>query len=128
MPNLTDLPAELRNKIYDELIPTGLEYSLHPGDRQWIPEICRVCRLLRQESLPIWRSSNIFTIRSGTIVSCKPECELAPGVMAHLESGFKHIQKLEYADFWTVPAAFGLPRTIKTDVRSIAILLRHRWW
>lgn len=62
---LLDLPAELRNRIFEEVVPLDLQYhnssSQYPGHHQATPAIARVCQQIRAETLSLWRWSNEFS-------------------------------------------------------------------
>lgn len=60
-PSFLDLPAELRNRIYFLVLP--LHRKIFPGLRlasSMVPAIAQACRQVRDESLAIWRGTNIF--------------------------------------------------------------------
>ena len=51
MARITDLPAELRNWIYELVLPEGKHYDLRWPRRT--PALCRTNQLFRMECLPI---------------------------------------------------------------------------
>ena len=62
---LLQLPAELRNQIYDHCIQSG-----KPSSRKWyvhyrrqLPSLLHVCRKTRAEVFPIWFGNNLITIQ-----------------------------------------------------------------
>lgn len=57
---LLRLPAELRNQIYDLLLPSKKEIkrSLHHRSQGRLPPILHVCRQLRRETYPLFFSRN----------------------------------------------------------------------
>ena len=70
MANILDLPPELRNRIYELVIPSDRGYKLNTRT----PALARTCRLLRSDVLPMWRGRNVFTTyRAGDYL-------LTPGV------------------------------------------------
>lgn len=62
------LPAELRNQIYDMVMPTGQEIvkrHILPKSRGWqgnLPPLMQVCHQLRQELFVLFYTSNLFTV------------------------------------------------------------------
>lgn len=62
------LPAELRNQIYELVIPSGQEIAkrhVHPKSRGWqgqLPSLLHVCRRMRKEVFPIFYGTNLITI------------------------------------------------------------------
>ena len=67
---LFDLPAELRNDIYELVIPTNVNIMLNNqyGEMQpaRLPALCLSSRQLRSETLALWRSTNCFTVLTNT--------------------------------------------------------------
>ena len=62
------LPAELRNEIYNMVMPTGqdiVKRHLHPRARGWqggLPPLMQVCHQLREELFYLFYSTNVFTV------------------------------------------------------------------
>ncbi|KAK5127818.1 hypothetical protein LTR85_004934 [Meristemomyces frigidus] len=62
-----DLPPELRNRVYDDLVvteapllPSACQHTSRPSAAQ--PDITRVCRQIRQEALPMFYGLNQFDV------------------------------------------------------------------
>ena len=87
MDRLSDLPAELRNYIYDLLLPQEEHYGLH--DRGAIPSICQTSHLIRNESLPLWRSSNVFYVHEYRTAT-------PTQTITQIGAGFRHVQNIFY--------------------------------
>ncbi|KAK3724000.1 hypothetical protein LTR37_001484 [Vermiconidia calcicola] len=117
---LTTLPAELRNRIYDFIIPRGFVWPrdlLHSGSNsnpeRRTPAICRCSRLLRKEGLVIWRSSNAFQMTSYQNYT-DPTFNLS----CLVEAGFSQIQHLKWLSALFVPTSgvVGLPMDLVIDL------------
>ena len=96
MPRITDLPPELRNKIYDLIIPREEKYPLRPWGLKSVPALCRISSSLRAEMLPMRRAWNSFFMGS---------VEAADAIAAYGESGLKLVQHLELVHHWMISCA-----------------------
>ena len=85
---LSALPAELRNHIYDMVIPSTHYYVLHGAT----PPISRASRKLREENLPIWLNRNKFTFNSTQINALRGPNALFLGSPA--KATLQHVPKL----------------------------------
>ena len=62
------LPAELRNQIYELVIPSDqdiVKRSVHNGARGWpggLPALLHVCHQLREEIFPVFYGTNVVTV------------------------------------------------------------------
>ncbi|KAK3724007.1 hypothetical protein LTR37_001491 [Vermiconidia calcicola] len=56
MPTLTNLPAELRNRIYTYALAEGRTYNMKAVS----PPLCRTSTSIRKDTIPIWRHHNTF--------------------------------------------------------------------
>ena len=56
------LPAELRNQIYELVIPSGHEIKQTNYQRYQLPACLHVCRYVREEVLPIFYGRNLVII------------------------------------------------------------------
>lgn len=63
-----DLPPEIRNWVYDSLLPNARNYtySTSPSSSLTVaPGILTVSSLVRSETLPIWYARNVFRLNIG---------------------------------------------------------------
>ncbi|KAK3723735.1 hypothetical protein LTR37_001616 [Vermiconidia calcicola] len=56
MPTITDLAAELRNRIYELALPHGCTYRVNVLS----PPLCQASSEIRKDSFPIWRHQNTY--------------------------------------------------------------------
>jgi hypothetical protein len=56
------LPAELRNRIYELALPAGQGLAISVKAAAAQPALTRVCKLIRQEALPVSYGNNAFLI------------------------------------------------------------------
>lgn len=57
------LPGELRNRIYELLVPSGSTFEVTTDTAaRTQPSVSKVCRQLRAETLPIYYAANIFIL------------------------------------------------------------------
>ena len=105
-----DLPPELRNRIYALVVPVNGVFSLNKGQsnipryNRYIspPAICQTCRYIRNETLPIWRSSNTFIAQTNNVCLNLP-VDASEILLHHCPSGLRHIQQLDRQQVWEVP-------------------------
>ena len=89
-PQFTELAAELRNRIYEYALPHDEEYKLGTPSAA-APPLCLVSRKVREETLPIWRSTNVFMVDA----ALSPP----PRILVDDEcSGYKHINRLRWTE------------------------------
>lgn len=104
-----DLAPELRNRIYDFAVPQGKKYisrRVSINGARPPPAICRTCVQLREETLPIWRSMNVFVFRYSKEVYDPTEQtawlrELAKNGLEHINC-LNFRQRFEYLYEWPV--------------------------
>lgn len=104
---MTELAAELRNRIYEYALPHDEEYKLGTASAA-PPALCLVSRKVREETLPIWRSTNIFVV----------DAALSPPPRIPVDderSGYRHIIRLR----WTETVRF--PQYGRVEI-SISVL------
>ena len=101
MPNLLNLPAEIRNQIYSYALPTDKSYEITPA--HYTPALCQSNRQMRTEALPIWRSSNAFCIYQNH------NDDQAIERMLRLESGLEHIAEFKYTHLSWKSIGYELP-------------------
>ena len=89
-----DLPAELRNLLYNELLPKDSDYFKVFGERRdTVPAIMKASRQIRSETLPIWYSRNRFHCNAHS------SGEHVTDVLKTIgENGLKHIRRLRLSD------------------------------
>ncbi|KAK3723729.1 hypothetical protein LTR37_001610 [Vermiconidia calcicola] len=102
---LEKLPGELRNRIYDLVLPTGQQYDLSPRTPS-PPAICRVSTFFRNETLAKWRSENKWTIPATISIFDKLE-------WLALHAGMKHVHSIS----WQMLMIFPRPVFEKKRVR-----------
>lgn len=115
---LLNLPAELRNPIYVLALPTDQIYrttteprygfTKHAPSR--IPGITAACRQTRNESLPVWRSTNTFN----SVFWGKGYCDHGdPAAWLNLlaGSGLQHIRELHIGRQVRVEFKYGISKT-----------------
>ncbi|KAK3724003.1 hypothetical protein LTR37_001487 [Vermiconidia calcicola] len=61
---LTALPAELRNWIYQLVLPSGEFIALYEDDDSKEPALSRTCSQIRNETLPMWYAINAFAFKT----------------------------------------------------------------
>jgi hypothetical protein len=66
MTNFHDLPGELRNRIYEAVLPVGQKYrELYSSDQKFHarpPAICRVSPQIHNDTMGLWRARNALSI------------------------------------------------------------------
>ena len=63
------LPPEIRNHIYDLSVPTSRTFVIgpwRPNTQRMQPPVTRVCKQIRNETLPMFVARNNFRIRAST--------------------------------------------------------------
>lgn len=86
-----DLPAELRNRIYELAVPSRCELNI-PVPVRKNAAITQVCKQTRSESLPIFRANNAFYILLR--VSKSEHWNKGDWLRTLAGSGIKHISGL----------------------------------
>ena len=93
-----DLPAELRNSIYELIIPTNdnVELNNQYGEMHANrpPVLCLVNRQMRSEALTLWRSSNCFTVLTNT------KEKLDSWIDSQKMCGLEHVRHCELMSRW----------------------------
>lgn len=83
------LPPELRNAIYDISLPNNHTFTIgpwRPNTRHMQPPLTMVCKQIRQETLPMFATRNIFQIRATTELARKGgPIQISPSIAALLE-------------------------------------------
>ncbi|KAK3723726.1 hypothetical protein LTR37_001607 [Vermiconidia calcicola] len=126
MATLLTIPGEIRNQTYDLALPKNTtcyfqadRYNHEGGP----PGICRASRQLREETLPIWCSSNRFVTHQ---YFANYPYDMSNDAFRRFclpwDAGFKHIQHLTWIQVWRGSQQF--------DVRSfdharITLVIKH---
>ncbi|KAK4543818.1 hypothetical protein LTR36_004851 [Oleoguttula mirabilis] len=107
-PTLLRLGPEERKMIYDYLLPDG---EALPATGK-LPVVTRICRWMRQETLPIYRSRNLFSIRYSTserIVAALGPTRESPSfehrALILKKSGLAHIKHLRITSDRSSPSS-----------------------
>jgi hypothetical protein len=126
-------PPEIRNRIYFFIIPQGKIYDLESNEshaassrrrhyaNEPVPAVCQTSKQLRCESMPIWRSSNSFTVFQTASVANGPPVQYNPSIeqilLLHLDGGFEHTRCLRWSVIGDqVPVAGGASAMVVEQV------------
>lgn len=112
--SLLDLPTELRMQIFEYLpdLRYGREETIGPNIRL-TPPICRVCRLLKYETLPLYAKTSSFVIQTDT------NKRLEVWLQALGDVGLSNVENLQLSKNWKI-------KTPVAGQRQIGFYLRLR--
>ncbi|KAK3723997.1 hypothetical protein LTR37_001481 [Vermiconidia calcicola] len=117
------LSPELRNNIYDLLIPEGKDHPLNErillSKPPQVPAICRTSRWIRSETLPIWRGRHLHSFGSWYIKELGES--LQDYILPHLNSGFRFARRLRICELWASKAYCNPVMSIKKRTMTIRI-------
>ena len=97
---LLGLPTELRIQILEDLpeLSYGRHETIGPNVRL-TPAICRVCRVLRYEALPLYAKTSAFIIQAdGDLRVCNNRVQLWLDAMG--ADGLREVQSLQLSHHW----------------------------
>lgn len=98
-PGLLDLPAELRNKIYELVLDDStvcpFVWQCSPGKRKYGYSLTQTCRQIRQETLHMWHASSklLFAMRTDNMKHYKNWLRRRP------DSIFQSIRRIQLEDY-----------------------------
>lgn len=101
---LLDLPTELRMQIFEYLpeLSYGREETIGPNVRL-TPPICRVCHLLKYETLPLYAKTTSFIIQTDT------QTRLQVWLAVLGDTGLSNVENLQLSKNWKlkIPVAWS---------------------
>lgn len=116
MATLTTFPAELRNQIFELTVPHDEIVSFGPP-----PAICRTCRQLCRECLPLW-ISNTFKVERTVSPG---EAQFSNDRMLCGPSDYQHIQRVHFSTLLEFPPyRDGVPVVVPGAGCKIKILIQ----